>query len=115
MSTATPEHATLPVGFRVVPRGQGAPLKSPGSQLPPLGKTWREETSHGTWEAVQAVTADGEWLFEREGRTWSVGHLPTRTVVKTGLRSVRACRVYVGSGQARADLEKATGTGAGAR
>ncbi len=120
MTTNTPEAPAReaqprPAGFSVVPRGHGAPLKSPKSHLSPLGKIWKDWTSPGVREAVKAVTLDGEWLFERDGRTWSAGHFPTRTVVKTGLRSLRACRAYTGSGEARADLERASETGAGAR
>lgn len=115
--SGTREAQPRPAGFSVVPRGQGAPLKSPASQLPALGKIWRNQIRPGTWEAVKAITSDGEWLFERNGRTWSAGHYPTRTALKTRLRSLRACRAYVGSGEARADLERATATaetGAGA-
>jgi hypothetical protein len=116
MTTTTTQEAGTreaqphPAGFSVVPRGHGAPLKSPTSQLPALGKIWRNQIRPGTWEAVQAITGDGEWLFERHGRTWSAGHYPTRTALKTGLRSLRACRAYVGTGEARADLERATTT-----
>lgn len=52
------------------------------------------------------MTADGEWIFELAGDgTWSAGHLPTRTEVKNGLRSLPACRRYAGSGRAATDLE----------
>ena len=79
----------------------------PKSPLAVLGKFWKGCTSPGVYEVVKAVTADGEWLFVRAADgTWSTGHLPTETVVKTGLRTLRACRLYAGSGKAGADLER---------
>lgn len=76
--------------------------------LPALGKIWRDYTAPGVYEAVQAVTADGQWLFQRQdGGTWATGHLPTKTEVKTGLRTLRACRAYAGSGKAAEDLRQA--------
>jgi hypothetical protein len=58
------------------------------------------------FEPVKAVTADGAWLFVRaEDGTWAAGHLPTETEVRGPLRSLAACRAYVGSGEAWADLE----------
>jgi hypothetical protein len=95
-------------------------LAVPGAVLPPaaakpkpkrpvaaLGMLWKDYTSPGVYEVVKAVTADSEWLFERaEDGTWETGHLPTETVVKTGLRSLPACRAYAGSGRARADLKQ---------
>lgn len=78
----------------------------PKTRLTPLGKFWKGYTSPGVYEVVKAVTANSQWLFEREpGGTWSAGHLPTETVVKTGLRSMPACRAYAASGKAQADLE----------
>jgi hypothetical protein len=56
-----------------------------------------------------AVTEDGEWGFAREEdetTSWTVKHLPTRTVVAEFLGSLRQCRAYVASGEAQADLEK---------
>ena len=82
------------------------PLK-PKARLAPLGKFWREYTSSSVYEVVKAVTADGEWMFEREPNgTWSTGHLPTETVVKVRLRSLGACQAYVASGKAAADLKR---------
>ena len=55
------------------------------------------------------ATADGEWLMERsedDGTTWLVAHRPERTIVADYLGSLRQCRVYVGSGEAQADLER---------
>lgn len=75
------------------------------TSLPRLGKVWRAYTSPSCYEPVKAVTEDGQWLFERaQDGTWDAGHLPTETVVKAGLRTLRACRVYAGSGKAAADL-----------
>lgn len=90
------------------PAALAAPaLKPKGLVLAPLGKPWKDYTAPGVYEVVKAVTRDGEWLFERAADgTWKVGHLPTETVVRTGRRSLRACRVYVGSGKARADLDR---------
>lgn len=54
------------------------------------------------------ATADGEWLMERsedERTTWLVAHLPERVIVADCLGSLGACRAYVASGQAQADLE----------
>jgi hypothetical protein len=54
------------------------------------------------------MTADGEWAFEMTADgSWRVGHVQTETVVKAGPRTLRACRVHVGSGKAAADLEQA--------
>jgi hypothetical protein len=79
----------------------------PASPLASLGRFWRGETSPGVYEVTKAVTADGEWIFERQpDGTWSTGHLPTKTVVKPGLRSLPACRRYAGTGKAQADLEQ---------
>ena len=94
--------------FAVAPHG--APLPKPPARQPrlaPLGKKWRGYTAPSTYELVRALTADGEWLFERfADGTWGVGHVPTQTEVKGSLRSPTACRAYVGSGKARADLER---------
>ncbi len=96
------------MSFTVAPPGAvlPPPPARPASRLAPLGRTWKSWTSPGVREVVKAVTADGEWLFERAADgTWSAGHLPTRTEVKKGIRSLRACRAYAGSGRAAADLE----------
>ena len=79
----------------------------PKSPLAALGKFWKDCTSPGVYEVVKAVTDDGEWLFVRAADgTWSAGHLPTETEVKAGLRTLRACRLYAGSGKAAADLRQ---------
>jgi hypothetical protein len=79
----------------------------PAPSLAPLGKLWKDYTSPSVYEVVKAVTEDGQWLFERaQDGTWDTGHLPTETVVKCRLRSLRACRVYAGSGKAQEDLER---------
>jgi hypothetical protein len=98
---------TSGMAFTVLPRGTAhpAPPVEP-VKLPRLGKVWREETRPGCWETVQAATEDGEWLFERQGSTWAAGHLPSKTALKNRLGSLRACRLYVGSGDALADLER---------
>lgn len=88
------------------------PPAPPRTSLPRLGKVWKDYTSPGVYEVVKAVTADGEWLFEKaQDGTWDAGHLPTETVVKAGLRSLRACRSYVGSGRAREDLGRIQAAG----
>lgn len=76
------------------------------TQPAPIAKFWKGYTSPGVYEVTQAVTAGGEWLCERlaEGN-WGVGHLPTKTEVRTGFRTLRAARVYA-AGDARADFEK---------
>ena len=75
--------------------------------LPRLGKVWKEHTPSGFYEPVKAVTADGRWLFVRSANgAWSAGHLPTETAVRSGLRSLRACRTYIASGEALEDLER---------
>lgn len=94
--------------FTVAPRGMvlPPPLPKPKARLAPLGRFGKGWTSPGVREVTWAETADREWLFERQADgTWSAGHLPTRTEVKNGLRSLPACRRYAGSGRAAADLE----------
>jgi hypothetical protein len=94
--------------FTVMPRGTSFPPPPPQPKAPlaRLGKRWRGQTRPGTWEVTRAVTADGEWLFELHEDGWRTGHLPTRTEVKDGLRSLQACRRYAGSGKALEDLKK---------
>lgn len=83
-----------------------APPSPRQPKLPRLGKVWRGWTSPGVYEPVKAVTADGEWLFERsEDGTWAAGHLPTKTVTDSRVGTLADCRAYVASGQAEADLE----------
>lgn len=98
----------MPMTFTVAPRRTPSPVApKPKPSLAPLGHVWKDYTSPGVYEVVKAVTADSEWLFERaEDGTWNAGHLPTETVVKAGLRTLRACRVYAGSGKAATDLER---------
>ncbi len=89
------------------PSAPRPPARKPKAPLARLGMFWKDCTSPGVYEVIKAVTADGEWLFERAADgTWNAGHLPTETVVKTGLRTLRTCRAYAGSGKARADLER---------
>jgi hypothetical protein len=94
--------------FSVAERGTALPPPSVQPlKLPRLAHVWKNWTSPGVWGPVKAVTADAEWLFVRaEDGTWAVGHLPTETEVKDGLRSPRACRLYVGEGSAQADLDR---------
>jgi hypothetical protein len=83
------------------------PPAQPKTPLAPLGKRWKGYTAPGVYEVVKAVTVDGEWLFARAADvTWSTGHLPTETEVRTGFRTLRACRLYAGSGGAAADLKR---------
>jgi hypothetical protein len=87
-------------------------VSKPAPSLAPLGHVWKDYTSPGAYEVVKAVTDDGEWLFERaQDGTWAAGHLPTETVVKCRLRSLRACRAYAGSGEAQEDLERIHASG----
>jgi hypothetical protein len=99
----------MPMTFTAAAPGSALPppARKPKSPLAPLGKFRRGCTGPGAYEVVEAVTADSEWMFERAGDgTWMTGHLPTETVVKTGLRDLRACRAYAGSGRAARDLER---------
>lgn len=93
--------------FSVADRGTALPPPSVQPvKLPRLAHVWKREVRPGVHEAYKAVTAGGEWLFELQGRKWAVGHLPTETELKGGFSSPRACRVYVGSGEAQTDLER---------
>jgi hypothetical protein len=92
----------------------GTPLppapRKPAVPLAPLGEVRRLPGRNGS-ETWFALTADGGWAFARnedEGTTWSVGHVPTRTVVADFLGSLEQCRAYVASGEALADLERIT-------
>lgn len=83
--------------------------------LAPVDKTMLPSRS-GRRECWSAVTKDKEWAFAREedGTTsWTVRHLPTKTVVMDFLGSLRQCRAYVGSGEAREDLERMKGDASG--
>jgi hypothetical protein len=87
------------------------PPSSPRPPRPPapaaLGRFRKERTEAGLYEIVRAVTADGQWLFERLGPgDWAAGCLPTETETRRGFRSLAACRAYVADGQAQADLER---------
>lgn len=94
-------------GFTVMPRRSAPPPPSVQPvKLPRLAHIARKEVRPGTWVADQAVTEGGQWIFERQGRTWAVGNLPAKTEVKSGFRSLRACRVYIASGEALTDLER---------
>jgi hypothetical protein len=97
----------MPTTFTLAAPSAPRPLPArPKSPLAVLGKRWKDYSSPGVYEVVKAVTDDGEWLFVRAADgTWSTGHLPTETVVRTGLRTLRACRLYAGSGKAVADLK----------
>lgn len=96
----------MPMTFTVAPCRAPRPVAQKPS-LAAIGKRWKGYASPGVYEVIKAVTADGQWLFERaQDGTWNAGHLPSETVVKAGLRSLRACRVYAGSGKATADLER---------
>ncbi len=98
----------MPMTFTVATPGAVLPpARKPKARLAPLGKFRKDWTSPGVSEVVEAVTADGEWMFERsDDGTWEAGHLPTKTVVKSRLGSLSACRTYAGSGKAAADLKR---------
>jgi hypothetical protein len=94
------------VKFSVVPPGTVLPPSPPKPESPRL-KIRRGWISPSVYGPVRAVTTDGLWLFLRgEDGTWMGGHLPTCTEVKDGLKSPAACRSYVASGKAQADLER---------
>jgi len=83
--------------------------------LAPVSKTLLPSRG-GRRQCWAATTTDGIWAFAREedGTTsWTVRHLPTKTVVTGCLGSLRQCRAYVGSGEAREDLERMNGDGSG--
>ena len=95
--------------FTMAAPGEIFPRPSAQPDVPPapLWKTRRDWTSLSVYEVVEAVTTDGEWMCElADDGTWTVGHLPTKTVVKPRLRSRGASRAYVASGKARADLDR---------
>lgn len=98
----------MPATFTLAASGAvPCPPRKPKAFLALLGKVWKDWTSPGCYEPVKAVTADGAWLFERaQDGTWAAGHLPRRAELKAGLRSLRACRLYAGSGRAQADLDR---------
>lgn len=85
-----------------------APKATPVTPAP-LAKFQKGYTSPGVYEITKAVTEDREWMIERqEDGTWYVGHLPTKTEVKGGHKTLRAARVYIARGLARADYEAIT-------
>lgn len=85
-------------------------MAAPGAALPPARKPRPSlaplKPSRCRW---YRETADGQWAFERledSGTTWVVTYLATKTVVCDYLGSLRQCRAYVGSGEAKEDLER---------
>lgn len=81
-------------------RPAAAPRKREKPPLAPL------KPSRCNW---YRVTADGQWAFERrddDGTTWTVTHLPSRTLTCTCLGSLRQCRTYTASGAASEDLQQ---------
>jgi len=69
-------------------------------------------------ETWGAETTDGEWGMDRledAATTWEVAHKPTKTVVCDYLGSLRQCRIYVASGEARQDLERIQATEGGTK
>jgi hypothetical protein len=95
------------IDIKAAPGAGIPPSRKPKTPAVSLGEFERGWTSPGVYEVVKAVTADGEWRFERsQDGTWEAGHLPTETEVKTRLRSLSACCSYARSGAARADLER---------
>ena len=74
-----------------------------------LGDKTMLPTRGGRPQCWAAETEDGILGFAREedaATSWTVTHLPTKTVVETFLGSLLDCRAYVGSGEAQADLER---------
>lgn len=96
--------------FSVAPPGTLTPPSPATPRLPaaaPLGRFRKERTEAGVYEIVWAETAGRQWVFDRLGPDdWATGHLPSGTETRRGLRSLMACRVYVASGKAQADLER---------
>lgn len=93
--------------FTVAPPGAPLPPQAPAApKLPRLGKIWKDRAADGAYRVVKAVTADGEWLFALLDGQWHVGHLPTKTEVRGGFKTLAACRRYAASGKARADLDR---------
>jgi hypothetical protein len=87
----------------------GAALSPPRqrARLPRLEKVRRDWTSPSVYEPVEAVLEGGEWIFDRvTDGTWTA-RMPGRAPVKGSLRSMSACRTYVNSGRAAADLNRA--------
>jgi hypothetical protein len=76
--------------------------------LAPIEKTsFYPAFRSGRRECWSARTTDGAWLMERleiTGTPWSVIHADTKAELRWH-GTLRACRVYVASGQAQADLE----------
>jgi len=104
----------MPMTFTIAPPGTPLGLtaarepKTPGPlAAAPIGDFRKGRIAGGPYEIVWALTEDGKWAFEmtRDG-IWKIGHVETRTVVKSGPRTLRAARVYVGSGKAAAELKR---------
>lgn len=77
--------------------------------LAPLGEKLMLPSRNGRLQCWSATTKDGQWAFAREEdetTSWTVTHLPTRTVVDSCVGTLTDCRAYVASGQAQADLER---------
>lgn len=63
----------------------------------------------GRRQCWAAQTKDGTWAFAREEdetTSWTVTHLPTRTVMDSCVGTLTDCRAYVATGQAQEDLER---------
>jgi hypothetical protein len=90
----------MPMTFTMaVPGASVPPPRRPAVLLAPLapGSGWCRRTK------------DGIWAFAREEdstTSWTVRHLPTKTVTENSFGSLRQCRAYVGSGEAQEDLER---------
>ena len=95
------------MGFMVADPGTAFPRQTPKPRLPRLVNVERDWTSPGAYEPVRARLEGAEWAFERtaDGK-WGARTLPDRAEAKAGLRSMSACRGYVNSGRAAADLER---------
>lgn len=93
------------------------PPRRPKPPLAPLGYVKKIPGRNGL-EVWAALTADEQWMCERQdddGTTWSVGHMPSKTVVTSCLGSLTQCRAYIASGEALADLERLQADGKGER
>jgi len=87
--------------------------KTPAVLLAGIVKTRVLQGRRGP-ETWGAQTTDGEWGMDRledAGTSWEVVHRPTKTVVAEFMGSLRQCRIYVASGEAREDLEAARAAG----
>jgi hypothetical protein len=78
------------------------------SALAPVDKTMLPSRS-GRRQCWAARTKDGIWAFAREEdktTSWTVRHLPTKTVTEGFFGSLRQCRAYVASGEAQEDFDR---------